>query len=70
MTPSTHQAPTVGEIARRLGVPVHRIEYVVKTRRIEPVSRAGNLRVFDETDVAFIAGEIRRMDAHREGSAL
>lgn len=59
--------PTVGEIARRLNEPIHRIEYVIRSRSIQPVSVAGNARVFAESDVQFIASEVRRMDADREG---
>jgi hypothetical protein len=61
-------APTVGVIARRLGEPLHRIEYVIRSRRLQPAGRAGNLRVFSESDIVFIAGELRRMDARREGA--
>ena len=61
-------APTVGEIARRLDVPVHRVEYVVRSRRIRPASRAGSLRVFSEAAVARIASELRRMDEERAGT--
>jgi Bifunctional DNA primase/polymerase, N-terminal len=40
--------PTVGEIARRLNEPVHRIEYV-RTRDIKPTGVAGNARVLPTT---------------------
>jgi DNA-binding transcriptional MerR regulator len=61
--------PTVGEIARRLGQPVHRIEYVVRSRQIHPGGRAGNCRVFAEEDVARIAAELRLIEG-RKGGAL
>lgn len=61
--------PTVGEIARRLGVPVHRVEYVLRARRIEPAGRAGNAYVYSDADVDRIASELRRMDAERSGAA-
>jgi DNA-binding transcriptional MerR regulator len=66
--PATSQVnvPTVGEIARRLGVPLHRIEYVVRARRIAPSGRAGNARVFTEADVARIASELRRIESAKE----
>ncbi|MBC7835118.1 MAG: helix-turn-helix domain-containing protein [Phycisphaerales bacterium] len=51
---------TVGEIARRLGVPVHRVEYVIRTRDIHPSVLAGNLRVFTEADLDHIGTELRR----------
>jgi len=58
---------TIGEIARRLSVPTHRVEYIIASRGIRPTSRAGNARVFSEADVKFIASELRRIDAEREG---
>ena len=59
--------PTVGEIARRIGCPIHRIEYVIRVRNLTPKGRAGNARVFSEADVRYIAAEIRRMDAEKGG---
>ena len=38
---------TVGRIAERYGVPVHRVQYVVKSRQIRPAARAGRVRLFD-----------------------
>lgn len=60
-------AATIGEIARQVGCPVHRIEYVIRTRNLRPKERAGNIRVFSEADVQFIASEIRRIDAEKGG---
>ena len=60
--------PTVGEISRRTGEPVHRIEYVIRSRRIGPLGWAGNARVFSDADVALITSELRRMDADKEAS--
>ena len=57
--------PTVGEIARRLGVPLHRVEYVILSRNLRPSGRAGNARVFSEADVAHIASELRRIDEQK-----
>jgi hypothetical protein len=55
--------PTIGEIARRLGEPVHRIEYVIRARHIRPTGWAGNARVFPEDAVEAIATELQRIDA-------
>ena len=63
----TTAALTVGKIARRLGQPVWRIEYLIRTHHLKPVSRAGNARVFAESDVDRVARELRRIDARREG---
>ncbi|UCC31271.1 MAG: hypothetical protein JSU86_03145 [Phycisphaerales bacterium] len=57
--------PTVGEIARRTGYAVHRVEYVIRSRNIRASSRAGNARVFTEADVEQIASELRRIDAEK-----
>lgn len=57
--------PTIGEIARRLGVPSHRIEYIIRARGIRPCSWAGNARVFTEVDVDRIADELRQIQRLR-----
>lgn len=66
MSISAPTMPTIGEIARRLGQPVHRIEYVVRARGICPCGWAGNARVFPEHAVDIIAAELQRIaDAKR-----
>ena len=57
--------PTIGEIARRLGQPVHRIGYLIRARGLRPCGWAGNARVFPEQVVETIANELRRIDATR-----
>jgi hypothetical protein len=59
--------PTVGEIARRLDEPIHRIEYVLRTRNIHPKGLAGNCRVYTEEDVQQIAAELQHIDARKDG---
>ncbi len=56
---------TVGEIARRLGRELHRVEYVIRTRKIRPVGWAGHARVFRDADLARIASELARIDRER-----
>lgn len=63
MSSSKPTVPTVGEIARRLGESIHRVEYVVRTRRIRPSGRAGHVRIFTEDDVSRIADELRLINA-------
>jgi len=70
MSVSIQAAPTVGEIARRFGVSVHQVEYVVKSRKIQAASVAGNARIFAEHDVAYIGSELRRIAEEREGGGL
>ncbi|MCG3124662.1 MAG: hypothetical protein GIKADHBN_03137 [Phycisphaerales bacterium] len=59
---ATHQLPTVGVIAARLGVPPHRVEYVLRTRAITPSGWAGNARVYDEAAVTHIKSELARIE--------
>jgi hypothetical protein len=54
MLPAASAMLTVGKIADRLGVPVHRVEYVLRTRPIQPKGWAGNARVYDEDALAAI----------------
>ena len=68
MPSSVPSVPTVGEIARRCKAPIHRVEYVIRSRDIRPIGRAGNARVFAEPDVARIESEIRRIDEEKGGS--
>lgn len=68
MNPTAPLLPTVGEIARRTGHAVHRVEYIIRTRHIEPRSLAGNARVFSDADIEWIVRELRRIDDEREGA--
>jgi hypothetical protein len=56
---------TVGEIARRLGREVHRVEYVIRSRRLRPVGWAGHARVFSDADLQYIAAELQRIARDR-----
>lgn len=60
---------TVGEIARRLDTQVHRIEYVIRSRDIQPIGWAGHARVFPDASVGRIAGELARIKANRTGAS-
>jgi len=66
-----HQAPTLktpGIIARDLGVPLHRVMYILQTREhIRPAARAGRLRLFDRETIALIRHELNKIDARRNG---
>ena len=55
---------TLGQICRELGnVPIHKIEYLLRSRKISPISRAGNLRIFDPKVVGILRKEIERSRA-------
>lgn len=60
--------PTIGTIAEQLCQPVHRIRYVLQTRRIQPSGRAGNARVFTDADIERVQVELARIDRAREGT--
>lgn len=62
MATSAPSMPTIGEIARRLGVPTHRVEYVIRARSIQPCGWAGNARVFEEDAIQTIADELERIE--------
>ncbi len=63
MAESPAFVPTVAVIAERLGVARHRVEYVIRSRQIEPVNWAGNARIFSEASVDYIASELARMES-------
>lgn len=56
---------TVGELARRARVPVHRVTYVIETRGIEPIGRAGRARVFSQEAAEQVLQELRQIAAAR-----
>jgi hypothetical protein len=49
---------TPGVIARHLRVPVHRVEYVIRSRQMKPHARAGILRIFTPDDMGVIASAL------------
>lgn len=56
---------TVGEIARLTNQSIHRIEYLIRSRNIQPLQRAGNLRVFSGADLAALKTEIEMIDSRK-----
>jgi len=54
------RALTTGEIAKQLGWPLHRVQYLVRTRQIEPTARAGILRLFDPAILERLRTEARQ----------
>lgn len=60
------QLLTPGRLAAELGEPLHRIQYVLSTRRhIRPAARAGQLRLYQTHALGFIRRELRSIDARR-----
>ena len=59
---------TPGVLAIDLGEPLHRVLYVLRTRRhIRPAARAGRLRLYDRDAAALIRHELNAIDARRAG---
>jgi hypothetical protein len=56
------RALTIGAIASELYEPVHRVQYAIKTRGIEPESVAGNIRVFAPETVERVAAILHEID--------
>lgn len=57
---------TVGAIARELRQPLHRIKYCLDAYSIEPIQRAGVLRLFSRDDLPRIKSALIRI-AERRG---
>jgi hypothetical protein len=60
---------TVGEIARRFDVPIHRIEFVIRTREIQAIGRAGHAWVYGETGVQAIGRALQEIEDRRKERA-
>ena len=57
---------TPGVMATELQVPLHRVLYILNTRdHIEPLARAGTLRLYDRDAVAKVRHELSVIDARR-----
>ncbi len=57
---------TPGVLAARLGVPLHRVLYILRTRlHIRPAARAGALRLYDAAALAMLRHESNAIDARR-----
>ena len=58
------QLDTPGRIADKLGEPLTRSQYVLRTRRhIRESARAGTLRLYDHAAVELIRAELAAIDA-------
>ena len=66
MVSSVPRLATIGEVAKLLQVPLHRVEYVLRSRpHITPRATAGGARCFDDQAIAEIRHELNRIDAYR-----
>ena len=66
MSPSQTKLHTVGDVARILGTPIHRVEYILKTRpQIRPVGRVGIARVYDDAAVELLRAGLQEIECRR-----
>ncbi len=62
---------TLGDIARRLEVPIHRAKYAIEAHGIEPAMRAGITRLWEARDLATIKSAVDRVAGnHRRRKSL
>ncbi len=61
---------TTGDLARLLGIPLHRVEYLLRTRDIPEAGRAGNLRVFGQAALETLRDELRRHPGHQRAAEV
>ena len=52
---------TVGDIARQLNVPLHRVRYLVESRGIEDAGTVGNLRIYDKGVLELVRGYLAEL---------
>jgi hypothetical protein len=63
---TTVQLLTPGRIAKLLGQPIYRVNYILATRpHIKPSAKAGNVRLFDHQALAMVRHEVNALDARR-----
>ena len=54
-------------IATKLGVPLYRVQYVLRSRRhLRPEARADHLRLYSRQQVAMVRHELHAIDARRD----
>lgn len=59
---------TVGDICRETGEKTHRVKYAIDTYRIDPIGRAGILRVFSPDQLPQIRSALARIAGRREAA--
>lgn len=51
---------SIGELVSELGVPLHRIQYLLRSRGLKPTARAGNAFVYGPDTLARLQAELER----------
>lgn len=61
---------TPGVLASELGVPIHRIQYLLATRsHIRPAATAGRVRLYDRDALEALRRELWAIDGQAEGGS-
>jgi hypothetical protein len=69
-TTDTPRLRTPGVLAELLGVPLHRVDYILRTRpHIRPAARAGRLRLYDNHALAMLRHGLNSIDSRRSRGA-
>lgn len=61
---------TLGDIAKQHGADKDRVRYIIDTRGIEPIGRAGNYRLFDQAASDAVGRAIDEIDGKRVASEM
>lgn len=68
MTKAVTSLLTPGRLAAELGVPLHRVTHILRTRsHIKPRARAGQLRLYLRDAIPKLRHELNAQDARRHG---
>lgn len=57
---------TVGDIARKLNCPIHRIQYLIASRNIKPIQYVGGYRVFSNDILEKLRDENKKQKSKRK----
>jgi hypothetical protein len=60
------QLLTLGLMAEQLGCPAWKVDYLLRSRGIKPIQRAGHLRIFSSEVVETLRRELDAMGQKRE----
>jgi len=61
------QLLTAGVIAAKTGVPIFRVLDILEKKKVEPIGRAGHLRIFGDEVVDFVRAEAERRERRKAG---
>ncbi|MBV8078444.1 MAG: hypothetical protein JO284_18685 [Planctomycetaceae bacterium] len=59
----TRSLYSIGHLSEKFGVPVHKLEFAIKSRKIEPCGWAGNSRIFDEEGAEKVGAALSQIAA-------